>query len=79
MRSLYLTVVCLLSAATLIFAFENLEIVSVDFLWFGMRLPLAVLIVVVYIVGMVTGSYLWALIRRLVRGARQTRTDMHAD
>jgi uncharacterized integral membrane protein len=66
---LYLTIVCLLSAATLIFAVENLEIVSVDFLWFSMRLPLAVLVVVIYIVGMVTGSNLWTLIRRLVRGA----------
>jgi uncharacterized integral membrane protein len=70
MRWLYLTIVCLLGAVTLIFAVENLEIVSVDFLWFSMRLPLAVLVVVVYIVGMATGSSLWALIRRLVRGAR---------
>jgi uncharacterized integral membrane protein len=68
-RWLYLTIVCLLSAATLIFAVENLEIVSVDFLWFSMRLPLAVLVVAIYLVGMVTGSNLWALIRRLVRGA----------
>jgi hypothetical protein len=70
MRWLYLTIVCLLGAVTLIFAFDNLEIVSVDFLWFSMRLPLAALVVVVYIVGMATGSSLWALIRRLVRGAR---------
>jgi hypothetical protein len=70
MRWLFLTIVCLLGAATLIFAFGNLEIVSVDFLWFSMRLPLAILVVVVYIVGMATGSSLWALIRRLVRGAR---------
>jgi uncharacterized integral membrane protein len=71
MRGVYLTIVCLLGAATLIFAFENLEIVSVDFLWFSMRLPLAVLVVVIYIVGMLTGSNLWAVIRRSVRGARQ--------
>ena len=71
MRWLYLTIVCLLGAATLVFAVENREVVSVDFLWFSMRLPLAVLIVVIYIVGMATGSNLWALVRRLVRGARQ--------
>jgi lipopolysaccharide assembly protein A len=71
MRWLYLTIVCLLGAVTLIFAFENMEIVSVDFLWFSMRSPLAILVVVIYIVGMVTGSSLWALIRRLITGARR--------
>jgi lipopolysaccharide assembly protein A len=73
MRWLYVTIICLLGVVTLIFAFENMELVSMDFLWFSMRLPLAVLVVVIYIVGMVTGSYLWALLRRLVTGAqRQT-------
>jgi uncharacterized integral membrane protein len=71
MRWLYLTIVCLLGAATLVFAFENMEIVSVDFLWLSMRLPLALLVVVIYIVGTVTGSSLWAFTRRLVRGARR--------
>jgi uncharacterized integral membrane protein len=72
MRWLYLTIVCLLGVATLVFAFENMEIVSMDFLWFSMRLPLAFLVVVIYVVGMVTGSSLWALIRRLVAGARRS-------
>lgn len=71
MRWFYLTIACLLAAVTLVFAFENLEIVSVDFLWFSIQLPLAVLVVVIYIVGMVTGSNLWALIRRLVTGTRR--------
>jgi lipopolysaccharide assembly protein A len=73
MRWLCLTIVCLLGVATLVFAFENMEIVSVDFLWFGMRLPLAILVVVIYIAGMATGGNLWALIRRLIAGsARKT-------
>jgi lipopolysaccharide assembly protein A len=70
MRWLYLVAICLLAITTLVFAIENMEVVSVDFLWFGMRLPLAVLIVVVYIIGMATGSSFWGLIRRSVRGAR---------
>ena len=70
MRWLYLTIVCLLAAATLVFALENMEIVSMDFLWFSLRLPLAFLVIVIYIVGMVTGSNLRAFIRWSVRGAR---------
>jgi lipopolysaccharide assembly protein A len=71
MRWLYLTSICLLGVVTLIFAYENTESVSMDFLWFSMRLPLAVLVIVIYIIGMLTGSHLWTLIRLLVTGARQ--------
>jgi lipopolysaccharide assembly protein A len=70
MRWLYLVAICLLAITTLVFAIENMEVVSIDLLWFGVRLPLALLIVVVYIVGMATGSSFWALIRRSVKGAR---------
>ena len=71
MRWFFLAIICILVVVTLIFAFENMEIVSVDFLWFGVRLPLAFLVVVVYIIGMATGGSLWGLIRRSVKGARQ--------
>jgi lipopolysaccharide assembly protein A len=70
MRWLYLTIVCLLLAATVTFALQNTEIVSMDFLWFSVRLPLAFLVAGIYLVGMATGSSFWALIRRSVKGAR---------
>jgi uncharacterized integral membrane protein len=62
-----------LAAAILIFALQNLEIVSVDFLWFSVRTPLAILVTATYVVGMATGGSLWALIRRSIRGARPKR------
>lgn len=71
MRWLYLTIVCLLGVATLVFAFENMEIVSMDFLWFTMRLPLAFLVVVIYLVGMMTGADLVALVRAVIRRAKK--------
>lgn len=70
MRWLHLTIVCLLGVVTLVFAFENMEIVSMDFLWFSLRLPLAFLVIAIYIIGTVTGSNLWAFVRWSVRGAR---------
>jgi lipopolysaccharide assembly protein A len=70
MRWLYLTIVGLLLAATVTFALQNTEIVSMDFLWFSVRLPLAFLVAGIYLVGMATGSSFWALIRRSVKGAR---------
>jgi putative membrane protein len=71
MRWFYLTIICVLVVVTLIFAVENMEVVSVDFLWFGVRLPLAFLIVAVYVVGMATGGSFWGLIRRSVKGVRR--------
>jgi lipopolysaccharide assembly protein A len=70
MRWLYLTIICVLAVATLVFAVENMEAVSLDFVWFSVRTPLAFLVVAVYVVGMVTGSSFWGLLRRSVRGAR---------
>jgi lipopolysaccharide assembly protein A len=74
MRWLHLTVVIILVAATLIFALQNLEIVSIDFLSFGVRTPLAFLVIAVYLIGMATGGTFLALIRRSVEGARINKT-----
>jgi uncharacterized integral membrane protein len=70
MRWLYLAIIIVLAVATLVFAVENMEAVSLDFVWFSVRTPLAFLVMAVYVVGMVTGSSVWGLIRRSVRGAR---------
>jgi len=70
MRWVHLTIVCLLGLATLIFAFENMEIVGIDFIWLNIRMPLAFLVIVIYIVGMVTGSTLQSFVRWSVQGAR---------
>ena len=72
MRWLFLTIISLLTIVTVVFAVQNMEVVSVDFLWFGVRLPLAILIVAVYIIGMATGGGVWALIRRSVKGVRRS-------
>ena len=53
-----------------VFAAQNLEIVSIDFLSFSVRTPLAFLVVAIYLLGMATGSSCLTLIRRSVEGAR---------
>jgi putative membrane protein len=64
MRWVYLAVVVLFAIAVLVFALQNLEVVTVSLLRFEMRLPLAVLTIVVYILGAFTGGGLLALLRR---------------
>ena len=60
MRWFHLSLIAILAAATLIFAFQNLQSVTVAFLGFRLSAPLAVLVAVVYVLGMATGGSLWA-------------------
>jgi uncharacterized integral membrane protein len=70
MRWLHIVVIAVLAVATLIFALQNLQSVTVSFLNFRLGAPLAVLALVIYLLGMATGGSLWALIRWALEGAR---------
>jgi lipopolysaccharide assembly protein A len=71
MRWFYLVIVVLLLAALITFVFQNTDSVSMSFLSFGVTLPLAVLALVLYVLGALTGGSLYALIRRSVAGSRR--------
>jgi lipopolysaccharide assembly protein A len=71
MRWLYLTLIVVLAAATLIFILQNWDLVTMSFLGFSVRAPLAILIAAVYVVGAVTGGSLFALLRRSYRGSQR--------
>lgn len=70
MRWVYLAVVVLFVAATIIFATQNHDTVTVSFLRMSIQVPLAFLIVMVYLAGALTGGSLYGLLRKSVQGAR---------
>ncbi len=70
MRWFYLAIIILFAAATAIFALQNLERVTVSFLGINARAPLAVVVVVIYVLGAFTGGSLLALLRRSYTGAK---------
>jgi uncharacterized integral membrane protein len=72
MRWFYLALIVLLAAATIIFALQNFEIVTMSFLGWNLRVPLALLVVVVYLLGAATGGSLFALLRRSYEGSRRS-------
>lgn len=72
MRWIYLALIILFALATLIFALQNLGIVTVSFLRFEVRAPLALLVIVVYLLGAATGGSLLALLRRSYAGSRRS-------
>jgi lipopolysaccharide assembly protein A len=76
MRWIYLAIIVLFVAAIIIFAVQNLTAVTMSFLGFSVRAPLAVLAAVVYVIGAITGGSVFALLRKSVResGSIRART-----
>jgi lipopolysaccharide assembly protein A len=70
MRWIYLAVIILFVAATIIFALQNFEVVTMSFLGLNARVPLALLVAVAYLLGAATGGSLFALLRRSYEGSR---------
>jgi uncharacterized integral membrane protein len=77
MQWIHMAVIFVLSVVTLVFAVQNFESVTLDFLGIRVSAPLALLVILVYLLGMVTGGSLWALIRWAIgerwRAARSRR------
>ena len=69
MRFVYIALVVLLTAAVLLFKFQNLTSVTLSFLAMNVTLPVSVLVIGIYVLGMVTGGALLSLVRGWVRGA----------
>jgi lipopolysaccharide assembly protein A len=72
MRWVYLAFIILFAVATLVFAVQNLEIVTMTFLGINVRVPLALQTIVVYLLGTATGGSLLALLRRSYEGSRRS-------
>jgi uncharacterized integral membrane protein len=72
MRWVYLAVIILFAAAMTIFAAQNFEIVTMSFLGFNARVPLALLVAVAYLLGAATGGSLYAMLRRSYEGSRRS-------
>ena len=72
MRWIYLGIIILFAVAIIIFALQNFEIVTMSFLGLNARVPLALAVAIVYLLGAATGGSLFALLRRSYEGSRQT-------
>lgn len=69
MRFVYIALVVLVTAAVLLFKFQNLTSVTLSFLSMNVTLPVSVMVIGVYVLGMVTGGALLSLVRGWIRGA----------
>ena len=71
MRYLYIGLIVLFTALVVLFKFQNLETATVSLFSASITLPLSVLVLVIYVLGMLTGGCLFSLLKSWVRGARR--------
>ena len=71
MRYAYIGLIVVFTALVLLFKFQNLETATVSLFSASITLPVSVLVFGVYVLGMLTGGCLYALLKSWVRGARQ--------
>ena len=70
MRWFHLAVIAMFVAITIIFAAQNFQMVTVSFLRISASTPLTFLIIVIYLLGAVSGGSLLALLRWFIEGAK---------
>ena len=71
MRNLYIGLIVVFSALVLLFMFQNLQSATIALFSTSITLPLSVLVFAIYVLGMLTGGFLFSLLRKGIDRARQ--------
>lgn len=69
MRYFYIGLIVAFTALVLLFKVQNLETVTVSLFSASMTLSVSTLVLLIYVLGMLTGGFLWTLLRGLFRRA----------
>ncbi len=72
MRYVYIALIVVISAVVLLFKFQNLENVTVTFLTMSITIPISLLVIGIYILGMLTGGSLYAFFKSILSKAKET-------
>ena len=67
MRLVYIALIVIATIAMLLFKFPEIEMITVSFLSLKGSIPVAVLLIIVFILGIVAGGALLALLRSMLR------------
>ncbi len=73
MRYLYISLIVVLTTIILIFTFQNLDLVTLKFTSLSLTLPISLLVILTYILGMLTGGSLLMLIRNWLNRAQKPK------
>jgi lipopolysaccharide assembly protein A len=71
MRYVYMALIAILVSIVVLFKFQNLESATVSLFSMSITLPMSILVFVIYVLGVLTGGFVLATLRTLVRRATQ--------
>jgi len=69
MRFVYVALIAAFTGLVVLFKFQNLESVTVSLFAVSLTLPASLLVLLIYVLGMLTGGFVLALLRTWVQGA----------
>jgi len=69
MKYVYIALIVVFAGIVLLFKVQNLTSVTVSLFAASVTLPLSVLVLLIYVLGMLTGGMVLALLRTLIRRA----------
>jgi uncharacterized integral membrane protein len=75
MRFVYLVILLLALAALVVFAVQNNQTVTLQYLNWSITCPLPLLFAIVYVLGMVSGWTVFGLLRRSLRRVTESPTN----
>ncbi len=70
MRYVYIALIVVLAGIVVLFKVQNFDTATVTLFSMSFTMPVAVLVFVIYVLGMFTGGFMLQLVRSWVRGAR---------
>ncbi|MBN1151507.1 DUF1049 domain-containing protein [candidate division WOR-3 bacterium] len=71
MRYVYIVLITVFICLVVIFAVQNRQTVTLCFLSWKMTLPLALQVLIVYILGMITGGSVFAFLKQTLKGVKK--------
>ena len=77
-RYIFLIIIVLFCAVIAVFALQNLQSVTVGFVGLELTAPLAILVALVYLLGMATGGGLFSFLRYSIHKATATARTAQA-
>jgi uncharacterized integral membrane protein len=71
MRYVYILLIVVFTGIVILFKFQNLQTATVSLFSASVTLPVSLLVFGIYVLGMLTGGSLLALVRGWIAGARR--------
>lgn len=77
MRVLKKIVLAIFVILIIIFAVQNSNTITIEMFNWSVTLPVSILVILVYILGMTTGGILFSVIKNLMEPESKTNTEIH--